>query len=245
MITVVNMLINKGWYIRFANEEDIPLIIELNKICLPENYPEIFFRDLLGRYPKLFIVAEKNSGSIIKDDILALEVISILRAIERKDITVEELIKLKNQKYETAKETLERILEYSNNLPIPFRFFKKDFVNGLSKYQLINDPLIIGYIMCRLESGISSFKFKWVRKGHIVSIAVDEPFRKQGIGEALLSRALKEMEKENISEQVLEVRTTNYEAINIYQKFDFEIVKTLKRYYYDGADAYLMAKKNS
>jgi len=187
---------------------------------------------------------EKNSKNFFKDDKEALAVISAIKGTDNKTITVEQLMKLFGHSYEQAKDILERILNISEGLPKPFQFLKKDYINGLSVYKAVEDPKIIGYIMCRLESGISNYKFKWVKKGHIVSIAVDEPYRKRGIGEALLKKAIDEMEAANTHEQVLEVRTTNYEAIHIYEKLGFEKMKTLKKYYHDGADAYLMVRKS-
>ncbi|WEU40341.1 MAG: ribosomal protein S18-alanine N-acetyltransferase [Candidatus Odinarchaeum yellowstonii] len=227
---------------RFAEEKDIPAVMELNKTCLPENYPEIFFKELLFAYPNFFIVAEKNSETVLSEDLEAYNVIKLMRENSLKTITVERLMGLKNISYDDSKRLLEKVLSYSEKLPPPFKFFRKYFENGLSKYELIADPKIIGYIMCRLESGISSFGFKWVKKGHIVSIAVDQPYRKQGVGQEMLAKALKEMEKANTAEQVLEVRTNNYEAIRIYEKLGFKTVKTIRGYYHDGADAYLMVR---
>ncbi|MHA1754519.1 MAG: GNAT family N-acetyltransferase [Candidatus Odinarchaeia archaeon] len=195
-------------------------------------------------YPTMFIIAEKNSESAIGGDEYLLSVIKYLRHKYDKTITIEEYMKIFNQPYERAKNNLEKILKISDSLKPPFRFFKKYYRDGISVYSLKEDPVIIGYIMCRLEKGISNFGFKWVKKGHIVSLAVDEDYRNQGVGKALLEKAIIEMEKQQAFEQVLEVRTTNYDAIHLYQNSGFHIIKTLKRYYHDGADAYLMARKS-
>ena len=46
---------------------------------------------------------------------------------------------------------------------------------------------IVGYIMCKIEFGFSNFrKLGFVKKGHVVSIAVLEEHRGNGIGEALM-----------------------------------------------------------
>ena len=45
----------------------------------------------------------------------------------------------------------------------------------------------VGYIMCKTEFGFSNFKkLGFVKKGHVVSIAVVEEHRKKGIGNALV-----------------------------------------------------------
>lgn len=216
--------------------------MELNRLCLPENYPELFFRELMSRYPKLFIVAEKDSETVLSGDREAEEIVRLLRESYEKSISVERLMEARKISYDESKRLLERVLMYSDQLPEAFRFFRKYFVDGLSRYELKEDPKIIGYIMCRLESGLSSFGFRWVKKGHIVSIAVEEPYRKHGIGQQILAKALSEMEKEKAVEHVLEVRTSNYEAIRIYKKLGFKIIRALKNYYHDGADAYLMVR---
>ncbi|MFW9908151.1 MAG: ribosomal protein S18-alanine N-acetyltransferase [Candidatus Thorarchaeota archaeon] len=107
------------------------------------------------------------------------------------------------------------------------------------------DEGICGYIMCRIERGISSFGRSPVKKGHIVSIAVKTEHRHQGVGSELVKAAMKGMSEYGVSEYFLEVRKTNKAAISIYQKLDYEIKRVLKGYYRDGEDAYLMVLEAS
>ncbi|HDN75611.1 MAG TPA: ribosomal-protein-alanine N-acetyltransferase [Acidilobales archaeon] len=103
---------------------------------------------------------------------------------------------------------------------------------------------IVGYVMCRVESGFGHIKRSWRRLGHIISIAVLPEFRRRGIGTALLKEAIERLKKYyNVDEVYLEVRVSNEAAINLYKKLDFKIVKVIKFYYLDGEDAYLMAKE--
>lgn len=44
--------------IREASIEDIPKIMMINRICLPENYTYFFFESILKGYPKSFLIAE-------------------------------------------------------------------------------------------------------------------------------------------------------------------------------------------
>ncbi|MDF1539133.1 MAG: N-acetyltransferase [Candidatus Thorarchaeota archaeon] len=147
--------------IRQFEREDIESVVEINRTCLPENYPDQFFIGLYHHAPKAFIVAECSEG-------------------------------------------------------------------------------ICGYIMCRIERGISSFGRAPVKKGHIVSIAVTHEHRHHGVGSALVQAAMKGMREYGASEFFLEVRKTNEEAITIYEKLAYEIKRVLKGYYRDGEDAYLM-----
>ncbi len=100
---------------------------------------------------------------------------------------------------------------------------------------------ICGYIMCRIERGISSFGRSPVKKGHVVSVAVRDEHRHHGIGTKLVEAAMKGMQEYGASEFFLEVRKTNESAISVYEKLNFEIKRVLKGYYRDGEDAYLMA----
>jgi ribosomal-protein-alanine N-acetyltransferase len=144
---------------------DLQAIMQINRVCLPENYTDFFFMDLHQRYPETFIVAEKND-----------------------------------------------------------KFF--------------------GYIMCRVEVGLSSIGLGGLtRKGHIVSIAVMPQARRRGVAQAVINRSLEGMKYYKVKQAFLEVRVTNEPAISLYKKLDFEISKTISGYYSDGEDAYVMTKK--
>jgi len=51
------------------------------------------------------------------------------------------------------------------------------------------------------------------------------------------------MESYGAKECYLEVRTTNVSAVNLYKKMRFEVARTIRGYYADGEDAYVMAIK--
>jgi ribosomal-protein-alanine N-acetyltransferase len=103
---------------------------------------------------------------------------------------------------------------------------------------------VIGYIMCRMELGLSNFGFGGlIKKGHIVSIAVLPAYRRKGVGEALVRRAMEGMRFYNVKQCFLEVRVTNTPAINLYKKLGFQVTRTIHGYYSDGEDAYVMSIK--
>ena len=103
---------------------------------------------------------------------------------------------------------------------------------------------VVGYIMCRIESGLSNFGFGGlIKKGHIVSVAVLPEFRRKGIGEALVKEALKGMRVYSAKQCFLEVRVTNEPAISAYKKLGFQTARTIRGYYADGEDAYVMTAK--
>ena len=100
----------------------------------------------------------------------------------------------------------------------------------------------VGYIMCKTEYGFSNFKkLGFIKKGHVVSIAVLDNHRKKGIGRVLVEESLKGVKLRKCDEFYLEVRCSNNEAVRLYEKLGFVIRQQLNAYYRDGEDAYLMA----
>jgi len=146
--------------------DDLQSVMQINRVCLPENYTDFFFIDLHQRFPETFIVSEEKGK-------------------------------------------------------------------------------ILGYIMCRIEVGLSNYGFGGlVRKGHIVSIAVLPQARRQGAAKALINKALEGMAYYRAKQGFLEVRVTNEIAISLYKQLGFEITRTINGYYSDGEDAYVMTKKS-
>jgi len=145
--------------------DDLQSVMQINRVCLPENYTDFFFIDLHQRFPETFIVAD-------------------------------------------------------------------------------DEGKIGGYIMCRIEVGLSNFGLGGlVRKGHIVSIAVLPQSRHKGMASAVIKLALEGMVYYKAKQGFLEVRVTNEPAIALYKKLGFEITRTINGYYSDGEDAYVMTKR--
>jgi ribosomal-protein-alanine N-acetyltransferase len=101
---------------------------------------------------------------------------------------------------------------------------------------------VVGYIMCRIEVGLSNFGFSGLmKKGHIVSVAVTPSHRRKRIGEALIMKAMEGMKQYGAKQCYLEVRITNTPAVSLYKKLGFDVTRTIKGYYADGEDAYVMS----
>jgi ribosomal-protein-alanine N-acetyltransferase len=157
-------LLIQNYALRRFSPSDLEAVININRVCLPENYAAYFFIDTFNSLPDTFIVAEYQGQ-------------------------------------------------------------------------------VVGYIMCRLEHGFSDLKkLRFARKGHIISVAVMPNFRNLGIGRSLVEQALAALPAHTADECYLEVRINNIQAINLYRKLGFEITRTIPRYYFDGFDAYVMAK---
>jgi ribosomal-protein-alanine N-acetyltransferase len=80
-----------------------------------------------------------------------------------------------------------------------------------------------------------------VDEAHICTIAVHPHWRRQGLGELLLLSLIDRGQDLGASRATLEVRVSNRVALELYDKYGFDIVSRRKRYYSDNnEDAYIM-----
>lgn len=125
-------------------------------------------------------------------------------------------------------------------------FFYRDLYRRFPKTFVVAeaDRDIQGYIMCRIERGLSKLKsLRPARHCHVVSIAVREPYRRRGIATSLMVEAMRNGRQEySATECFLEVRVSNDAAVRLYEKLGFSKVKRNFGYYLDGEDAWVMAK---
>ncbi len=95
----------------------------------------------------------------------------------------------------------------------------------------------VGFLVLESERG--------ARHATLVTLDVVEPHRNAGIGSLLLDHSEQILREENITRYRLQVDTSNESAIAFYRKNGFRTHQTLRGYYGNGADAYLMEKKIS
>ena len=123
-------------------------------------------------------------------------------------------------------------------------YFYESLLSDLPESFLIaeKEGISLGYIMCKSEFGFSNFKkLGFVKKGHVVSVAVLDNFRGSGIGSALVEEAFKGVKEKQCDEMYLEVRCSNTDAVRLYEKLGMSVKQRLRSYYRDGEDAYMMA----
>jgi ribosomal-protein-alanine N-acetyltransferase len=97
--------------------------------------------------------------------------------------------------------------------------------------------------VAELDGRIAAMLVAWfiVDEIHIATIATHPDFRKQGIGEKLLSFTLQSAKEEGAISSFLEVREGNDAALNMYHKFGYVESGRRAGYYLDnGEDAILM-----
>ncbi|ACS34557.1 ribosomal protein S18-alanine N-acetyltransferase [Thermococcus gammatolerans] len=134
-----------------------------------------------------------------------------------------------------------RLFDISEIMRIERESFREAYPRGLFLVFLENNPetflvaeyngKVIGYVMAYLRPDL---------EGHIMSIAVDERYRGNGIGSALLTEAINRLIARGARYIGLEVRVSNEKAIKLYERFGFRKVKRIIGYYSDGEDAYYM-----
>jgi ribosomal-protein-alanine N-acetyltransferase len=100
-------------------------------------------------------------------------------------------------------------------------------------------------LVAETNTTVCGFVIAWnVREeGEIATIAVDEPFRGQGIAQRLLEAALHEAARRGAELMFLEVRPDNLAALRLYEKCDFQKVGLRKNYYHNGDDAVVMRRQ--
>ena len=117
-----------------------------------------------------------------------------------------------------------------------------------------DDPWTVGVVESELKSE-SSKAFVYVDEegqvqgfvdikilydeADLMHIAVSQELRGQGIGAKLLAHAIEEAEGKAIA---LEVRQSNFKAINLYEKYDFK-KESVRKNYYHGEDAEIMWRR--
>ena len=111
-------------------------------------------------------------------------------------------------------------------------------------YEIKENPFAKCYVY-EEEGKILGYAMMWIlfENGDITNIAVHPQYRNRGIGQQLLNRLFEEADKEGLEYLHLEVRVSNKEAIPLYLKNGFEILRIRKGYYSDThEDAYEMWK---
>lgn len=78
------------------------------------------------------------------------------------------------------------------------------------------------------------------RGAELVSIAVDPGERRRGVGRAMLDLSRAELRSRGVKSWWLMVRTTNQAAIAFYERYGFERIRLVKRYYAAKQDGWRM-----
>ena len=77
----------------------------------------------------------------------------------------------------------------------------------------------------------------------ITFLAVRPEYQRQGFASKLLSSLLNQAKRKSLKRAILEVKSINFPALNLYKNFYFEKINVRKKYYKDGSDAFIFAVK--
>ncbi len=102
---------------------------------------------------------------------------------------------------------------------------------------------LASYLVARAGDAMIAFGGIWLMldEAHVTTFAVDPPWRRQRVGEALLVALLDLAIARHAREATLEVRLSNLPARRLYEKFGFRPVGIRPRYYSDNQeDALIM-----
>lgn len=125
----------------------------------------------------------------------------------------------------------------SFSLPWPERSFR---------FEVTDNPASRCWI-AELDGKIVGMIVVWllVDEAHIATIATHPDFRRQGIAQALLSHALRQVLEEGARSSFLEVRESNVAAQEMYRKFGYEAIGRRRRYYKDNDEDAILMNLNS
>lgn len=143
-----------------------------------------------------------------------------------------------NIRFDTLKEEyLDKIASLDKlcfTIPWSKELFSSEIENPNAHYILaFDDDILIGY--CGLISVVG--------EGSITNIAVNPSYRKMGIATKILEKIISHGENENLEFITLEVRESNINAIELYEKFGFVKVGARKDYYADNHETAILMTK--
>ncbi|MCL2861258.1 MAG: ribosomal protein S18-alanine N-acetyltransferase [Firmicutes bacterium] len=113
-----------------------------------------------------------------------------------------------------------------------FELIKEAFSISDYHFFVYEDESILGYISMKII----------LDECEIMNIAVDSEERRKGIGRGLLGELILFCKENEIKRILLEVRESNENAINFYQKNKFFEISKREKYYSDGETAVIMAR---
>ncbi len=124
-----------------------------------------------------------------------------------------------------------------------FDSFSKEFLKNLIYSNCLflkliepnNEKIIKGYVILIKDE---EYRF------NLINFCIRKKDQGKGYGSILLERALEIVKQyTEINNVILNVKITNFKALNLYKKFGFEIVERIEDYYKQNESAYLMELK--
>jgi ribosomal-protein-alanine N-acetyltransferase len=132
------------------------------------------------------------------------------------------------------------------DLPVVLRIENRSFTDPWSVDALFSELHTDGMrlpLVAENEGEIQGYLMAWVVADqlHVLNIATDPRFLRQGVGRELLKEAVKLARPRGVVEITLEVRESNHPALAFYRKLGFQEAGIRPGYYQDnGENAIIM-----
>ncbi|MDR2967820.1 MAG: ribosomal protein S18-alanine N-acetyltransferase [Methanobacteriaceae archaeon] len=101
-----------------------------------------------------------------------------------------------------------------------------------------------GFLVAHINDYIVGYIIFWIKKedqGHIISLAVDNNYKRQNIGSKLIMTAIDIFKNFDIKRISLEVKAQNKEAVYFYKSIGFFCDEKILNYYEEGVNAFRMS----
>ena len=95
------------------------------------------------------------------------------------------------------------------------------------------------------EHSVIGFILAWKGQkqvGHIITLDVLEPYRRQSLGSRLMRQVEERFRENGVRIAVLEVSAENHAAMEFYKKFGYQVTERMRGYYPNGEDAFEMVR---
>ena len=118
---------------------------------------------------------------------------------------------------------------------------------SLDSLQSELDNKFAKYVILKKGNSIVGYGGMWIiiDEAHITNVAIHPDARGYGGGDIIVEALFRICRKQKVTAITLEVRSSNFTAINLYEKYGFEKEGLRPHYYEDnGEDAVIMWNRN-
>jgi ribosomal-protein-alanine N-acetyltransferase len=127
-------------------------------------------------------------------------------------------------------------------LSIEYKCFKDPYSPGLLNQLNAMHPG--GFLVAEVDDKVVGYVIgvmRWGATGHILSIAVDPPYQRHGVGSALMASIMDRLRAKGAKNVRLEARKSNLAAQRFYLKLGFKRQEEIPYYYEDGESGVAMS----
>lgn len=127
-------------------------------------------------------------------------------------------------------------------LSIEYKCFRDPYPPGLLNQLNAMHPG--GFLVAEVDGKVVGYVIgvmRWGSTGHILSIAVDPPYQRHGVGSALMASIMDRLRAKGAKNVRLEARKSNLAAQRFYLKLGFKRQEEIPYYYEDGESGVAMS----